>query len=52
MVELKNTEEKNYEDLLFDIFKWGALPQRLLSIRKVRLESQKVIDKLLFYMLS
>ena len=52
VVELTNTEEKNYEDLLFDIFKWGALPQRFLSIRKVRLKSQKVIDKLLFYMLS
>ena len=30
VVELTNTEEKNYEDLLFDIFKWGALPQRFL----------------------
>ena len=28
VVELTKTKEKDYEKLLFDIFKWGALPQR------------------------
>ena len=30
IVELTNTKETNYEELLFDIFKWGGLPQRFL----------------------
>ncbi len=30
VVELTNTREENYENLLYDIFKWGALPQRFL----------------------
>lgn len=30
IVELTNTKEKDYEKLLFDIFKWGGLPQRFL----------------------
>ena len=28
VVELTNTKEKDYENLLFDIFEWGSLPQR------------------------
>ena len=28
IVELTNTKEKNYKELLIDIFKWGGLPQR------------------------
>lgn len=30
IVELTNTKEKDYEKLLYDIFKWGGLPQRFL----------------------
>ena len=30
IVELTNTKEKDYEELLFDVFKWGGLPQRFL----------------------
>ena len=30
VVELTNTSENKYEDLLYDIFKWGSLPQRFL----------------------
>ena len=30
VVELTNTKEKDYENLLMDIFKWGSLPQRFL----------------------
>lgn len=30
IVELTNTEEKDYENLLYDVFKWGGLPQRFL----------------------
>ena len=30
IVELTKTKEKDYETLLFDIFKWGSLPQRFL----------------------
>ena len=30
IVELTNTKENDYEKLLFDIFKWGGLPQRFL----------------------
>lgn len=30
IVELTKTEEKDYEKLLFDIFRWGGLPQRFL----------------------
>ena len=30
IVELTNTKEKDYEKLLYDVFKWGGLPQRLL----------------------
>ena len=30
VVNLTNTKEKDYEKLLFDIFKWGSLPQRFL----------------------
>ncbi len=30
IVELTQTKEKDYEKLLFDIFKWGGLPQRFL----------------------
>ena len=30
VVKLTNTKEKDYEKLLFDIFKWGSLPQRFL----------------------
>lgn len=30
IVELTNTKEKDYENLLFDVFKWGGLPQRFL----------------------
>lgn len=30
VVELTNTKENNYENLLYDIFKWGSLPQRFL----------------------
>lgn len=28
VVKLTNTNENNYEDLLYDIFEWGTLPQR------------------------
>lgn len=28
MIELTNTQKKDYETLLFNIFKWGSLPQR------------------------
>ncbi len=28
IVELTNTKEKDYEKLLYDVFKWGGLPQR------------------------
>ena len=30
IVELTKTKEKDYEKLLYDIFKWGGLPQRFL----------------------
>lgn len=30
IVELTNTKEKDYEKLLFDVFKWGGLPQRFI----------------------
>ena len=30
VVELTNTKEDKYEELLLDIFKWGSLPQRFL----------------------
>lgn len=30
VVELTNTKENQYEELLLDIFKWGSLPQRFL----------------------
>ena len=30
IVELTNAKEKDYEKLLYDIFKWGGLPQRFL----------------------
>lgn len=30
VVEFTNTKEDSYEELLFDIFKWGSLPQRFL----------------------
>ena len=30
IVELTNTKEEDYENLLFDVFKWGGLPQRFL----------------------
>lgn len=30
IVELTNTKEENYEKLLYDVFKWGGLPQRFL----------------------
>lgn len=30
IVQLTNTKEKDYEKLLFDVFKWGGLPQRFL----------------------
>lgn len=30
IVELTQTKEKDYEELLFDIFKWGGLPQRFM----------------------
>lgn len=30
IVKLTNTKEKNYENLLYDVFKWGGLPQRFL----------------------
>ena len=30
IVELTNTKEEDYEKLLFDVFKWGGLPQRFL----------------------
>ena len=30
VVELTNTKKDKYEELLFDIFKWGSLPQRIL----------------------
>lgn len=30
IVELTDTKEKDYEKLLFDVFKWGGLPQRFL----------------------
>lgn len=30
IVELTNTKENDYEKLLFDVFKWGGLPQRFL----------------------
>ena len=30
IVELTNTKEKDYEKLLFDVFKWSGLPQRFL----------------------
>jgi hypothetical protein len=28
IVELTNTKERDYETLLYDVFKWGGLPQR------------------------
>lgn len=30
IVELTNTKKKDYEKLLYDVFKWGGLPQRFL----------------------
>jgi len=33
VVELTNTKKKDYEKLLYDIFKWGGLPQRFLFTR-------------------
>ena len=30
VVQLTNTKKKDYENLLYDIFKWGGLPQRFL----------------------
>ena len=30
IVELTNTKEKDYEKLLYDVFKWGGLPQRFI----------------------
>ena len=30
IVQLTNTKKKDYENLLYDIFKWGGLPQRFL----------------------
>ena len=30
IVKLTNTKEEDYEKLLFDVFKWGGLPQRFL----------------------
>ncbi len=30
IVELTNTKKEDYEKLLYDIFKWGGLPQRFL----------------------
>lgn len=30
IAQLTNTKEKDYEKLLFDVFKWGGLPQRFL----------------------
>ena len=30
IVELTHTKEKDYEALLYDVFKWGGLPQRFL----------------------
>ena len=30
VVQLTNTKKKYYENLLYDIFKWGGLPQRFL----------------------
>ncbi len=30
IVELTNTNKKDYEKLLFDVFKWGGLPQRFV----------------------
>lgn len=32
IVELTHTQEKDYETLLYDIFKWGGLPQRFLFL--------------------
>lgn len=32
VVELTSTKEERYEELLFDIFKWGSLPQRFLFL--------------------
>lgn len=34
IVELTNTKEKDYEKLLYDIFKWGGLPQRFLFTKE------------------
>lgn len=30
IVELTNTEKEKYDELLFDIFEWGSLPQRFM----------------------
>ena len=30
IAQLTNTKEKDYEKLLYDVFKWGGLPQRFL----------------------
>ena len=30
VVQLTNTKKKDYENLLYDVFKWGGLPQRFL----------------------
>jgi hypothetical protein len=35
IVELTNTKEKDYEKLLYDVFKWGGLPQRFLFTNDV-----------------
>lgn len=34
IVELKGIQKEQYENLLFDIFKWGSLPQRFMFERE------------------
>ena len=35
VVQFTNTKEKDYKKLLFDIFRWGGLPQRFLFDRDI-----------------
>lgn len=49
IVELTNTKEENYFDLLLDIFEWGTLPQRFMFENKSSRENyiRDVYDSIL-----